>query len=211
METIVYALTDKDWWSRHPGCDPRKSTKVSWCSATRYSKLKEQEIAFLQLLHMLSCVFVTEPARCRFYEVCCWPFFRYFSMIRYITTSIMDAFQQQKRRYMISFVFLICSAYIRIYQTFYSFPNSHLDCWFSNQVYNAARHAAIHDTIMRFPEKYSTVVGERGLKVRSSFFLLDQSIWPGYTIECSSVLPFWVGLDLELLELMGLLGQSIKY
>ncbi|ERN04280.1 hypothetical protein AMTR_s00077p00170260 [Amborella trichopoda] len=33
------------------------------------------------------------------------------------------------------------------------------------EVYDAARHAAIHDTIMRFPEKYKTVVGERGLKL----------------------------------------------
>ncbi|XP_073137468.1 ABC transporter B family member 25, mitochondrial isoform X2 [Henckelia pumila] len=33
------------------------------------------------------------------------------------------------------------------------------------EVYDAARHAAIHDTIMNFPEKYSTVVGERGLKL----------------------------------------------
>lgn len=32
------------------------------------------------------------------------------------------------------------------------------------EVYDAARRAAIHDTIMNFPEKYSTVVGERGLK-----------------------------------------------
>ncbi|KAK6128574.1 hypothetical protein DH2020_037684 [Rehmannia glutinosa] len=33
------------------------------------------------------------------------------------------------------------------------------------EVYDAARQAAIHDTIMNFPEKYSTVVGERGLKL----------------------------------------------
>ncbi|XP_073300950.1 ABC transporter B family member 25, mitochondrial [Primulina huaijiensis] len=33
------------------------------------------------------------------------------------------------------------------------------------EVYDAARRAAIHDTIMKFPEKYSTVVGERGLKL----------------------------------------------
>ncbi|XP_073037302.1 ABC transporter B family member 25, mitochondrial-like [Primulina eburnea] len=33
------------------------------------------------------------------------------------------------------------------------------------EVYEAARRAAIHDTIMKFPEKYSTVVGERGLKL----------------------------------------------
>lgn len=33
------------------------------------------------------------------------------------------------------------------------------------EVYDAARKAAIHDTIMNFPEKYSTVVGERGLKL----------------------------------------------
>ncbi|XP_061347450.1 ABC transporter B family member 25, mitochondrial isoform X2 [Gastrolobium bilobum] len=33
------------------------------------------------------------------------------------------------------------------------------------EVYEAARRAAIHDTIMNFPEKYSTVVGERGLKL----------------------------------------------
>ncbi|XP_010433193.1 PREDICTED: ABC transporter B family member 23, mitochondrial-like [Camelina sativa] len=31
------------------------------------------------------------------------------------------------------------------------------------EVYDAARRAAIHDTIMRFPDKYSTTVGERGL------------------------------------------------
>lgn len=133
---------------------------------------------------MLSC-FVTKLARCLFYEVCNWPIFRYFSMIQYITTSIMDAFQQRKRRYIMSLVFLIRFAHIRIYQTFNSFPNSHLDCWFSNQVYDAARRAVIHDTIMRFPEKYLTVVGERGLKVRKSFFLLDQLIWSGHTIEYS--------------------------
>ncbi|KAF7816262.1 ABC transporter B family member 25-like [Senna tora] len=33
------------------------------------------------------------------------------------------------------------------------------------EVYQAAQQAAIHDTIMNFPEKYSTVVGERGLKL----------------------------------------------
>ncbi|KAG6751423.1 hypothetical protein POTOM_045961 [Populus tomentosa] len=33
------------------------------------------------------------------------------------------------------------------------------------EVYDAARQAAIHDTIMNFPEKYSTIVGERGLKL----------------------------------------------
>ncbi|ESQ54382.1 hypothetical protein EUTSA_v10027580mg [Eutrema salsugineum] len=31
------------------------------------------------------------------------------------------------------------------------------------EVYDAARRASIHDTIMNFPEKYSTPVGERGL------------------------------------------------
>ncbi|WOK95890.1 ABC transporter B family member 25, mitochondrial [Canna indica] len=34
-----------------------------------------------------------------------------------------------------------------------------------DEVYDAARHAAIHDTIMNFPEKYATIVGERGLKL----------------------------------------------
>ncbi|KAL9252784.1 ABC transporter B family member 25-like protein [Drosera capensis] len=33
------------------------------------------------------------------------------------------------------------------------------------EVYDAARRAAIHDTIMNFPDKYSTLVGERGLKL----------------------------------------------
>ncbi|XP_008793410.1 ABC transporter B family member 25, mitochondrial [Phoenix dactylifera] len=33
------------------------------------------------------------------------------------------------------------------------------------EVFEAARHAAIHDTIMNFPEKYATIVGERGLKL----------------------------------------------
>ncbi|CAM8984046.1 unnamed protein product [Rhodiola kirilowii] len=32
-------------------------------------------------------------------------------------------------------------------------------------VYNAAKHAAIHETILRFPDQYSTMVGERGLKL----------------------------------------------
>ena len=43
------------------------------------------------------------------------------------------------------------------------------------QVYEAAQQAAIHDTIMNFPEKYSTVVGERGLKV---CFLDNHLIFP---------------------------------
>ncbi|XP_050371734.1 ABC transporter B family member 25, mitochondrial [Argentina anserina] len=33
------------------------------------------------------------------------------------------------------------------------------------EVYEAARRAAIHDTIMKFPDRYSTEVGERGLKL----------------------------------------------
>ncbi|KAL3034961.1 hypothetical protein AAZX31_02G223200 [Glycine max] len=33
------------------------------------------------------------------------------------------------------------------------------------EVYEAAQQAAIHNTIMKFPDKYSTVVGERGLKL----------------------------------------------
>ncbi|KAL2317342.1 hypothetical protein Fmac_031218 [Flemingia macrophylla] len=33
------------------------------------------------------------------------------------------------------------------------------------EVHEAAKQAAIHDTIMNFPDKYSTVVGERGLKL----------------------------------------------
>lgn len=33
------------------------------------------------------------------------------------------------------------------------------------EVYDAARRAAIHDAILNFPERYSTVVGERGLKL----------------------------------------------
>ncbi|KAF3331870.1 ABC transporter B family member 25 [Carex littledalei] len=33
------------------------------------------------------------------------------------------------------------------------------------EVYEAARHASIHDTILNFPAKYSTIVGERGLKL----------------------------------------------
>ncbi|KAI3760328.1 hypothetical protein L1987_50722 [Smallanthus sonchifolius] len=33
------------------------------------------------------------------------------------------------------------------------------------EVYSAAQKAAIHDTIMNFPQQYSTLVGERGLKL----------------------------------------------
>ena len=36
------------------------------------------------------------------------------------------------------------------------------------QVFEAARRAAIHDTIMHFPDGYATQVGERGLKVSQS-------------------------------------------
>uniref|UniRef100_A0A0D9WLA8 ABC transmembrane type-1 domain-containing protein n=1 Tax=Leersia perrieri TaxID=77586 RepID=A0A0D9WLA8_9ORYZ len=43
------------------------------------------------------------------------------------------------------------------------------------EVYDVARRAAIHDTIMNFPDKYNTVVGERGLKTlsvdRTSIFI----------------------------------------
>lgn len=33
------------------------------------------------------------------------------------------------------------------------------------EVYDAARRASIHETIMNFPQKYDTIVGERGLKL----------------------------------------------
>ncbi|CAN1795495.1 ABC transporter B family member 25, mitochondrial [Linum perenne] len=47
------------------------------------------------------------------------------------------------------------------------YHNIHYGCLSASEeeVYDAARRAAIHDTIMKFPEKYSTVVGERGLKL----------------------------------------------
>ncbi|XVF68409.1 hypothetical protein PTKIN_Ptkin11bG0000600 [Pterospermum kingtungense] len=47
------------------------------------------------------------------------------------------------------------------------FHNIHYGCLSATkeEVYDAAKRAAIHDTIMNFPEKYSTVVGERGLKL----------------------------------------------
>ncbi|XP_042476129.1 ABC transporter B family member 25, mitochondrial-like [Macadamia integrifolia] len=47
------------------------------------------------------------------------------------------------------------------------FHNIHYGCLSATEeeVYDAARRAAIHDTIMNFPEKYATVVGERGLKL----------------------------------------------
>ncbi|KAA8543621.1 hypothetical protein F0562_021633 [Nyssa sinensis] len=47
------------------------------------------------------------------------------------------------------------------------FHNIHYGCLSATkeEVYDAARRAAIHDTIMNFPDKYSTVVGERGLKL----------------------------------------------
>ncbi|CAA0838109.1 ABC transporter B family member 25-mitochondrial [Striga hermonthica] len=47
------------------------------------------------------------------------------------------------------------------------FHNIHYGCLSATEeeVYSAARQASIHDTIMNFPEKYQTVVGERGLKL----------------------------------------------
>ncbi|GMN23254.1 hypothetical protein TIFTF001_000044 [Ficus carica] len=47
------------------------------------------------------------------------------------------------------------------------YHNIHYGCLSATEeeVYDAARRAAIHDTIMNFPEKYCTVVGERGLKL----------------------------------------------
>ncbi|CAK7323465.1 unnamed protein product [Dovyalis caffra] len=47
------------------------------------------------------------------------------------------------------------------------FHNIHYGCLSATkeEVYDAARRAAIHDTIMHFPDKYSTIVGERGLKL----------------------------------------------
>ncbi|KAK8928320.1 hypothetical protein KSP39_PZI017634 [Platanthera zijinensis] len=47
------------------------------------------------------------------------------------------------------------------------FHNIHYGCLSATEeeVFDAARLAAIHETIMNFPEKYSTIVGERGLKL----------------------------------------------
>lgn len=52
----------------------------------------------------------------------------------------------------------------------------------SIQVFDAARRAAIHDTIMNFPDKYDTIVGERGLKVRIYCNLPNEEIlYPAVT------------------------------
>lgn len=40
-------------------------------------------------------------------------------------------------------------------------------------MYDAARRAAIHETISNFPDKYSTIVGERGLKVSILMLYLE--------------------------------------
>lgn len=75
-------------------------------------------------------------------------------MIQYFTTFIMVDFQQQRRKYVFCLFTLLT-----------------MNCWLvcimliHIQVYDAARRAAIHDAILNFPERYSTVVGERGLKV----------------------------------------------
>lgn len=47
------------------------------------------------------------------------------------------------------------------------FHNIHYGCLSATttEVYNAAKRAAIHETILRFPDQYSTMVGERGLKL----------------------------------------------
>ncbi|KAL7152142.1 hypothetical protein ABFS83_04G077600 [Erythranthe nasuta] len=47
------------------------------------------------------------------------------------------------------------------------FHNIHYGCLSATEeeVYDAARRASIHETIMKFPDKYSTLVGERGLKL----------------------------------------------
>lgn len=79
----------------------------------------------------------------------------------------MDGCQQKMRRYSV----------LPIHSEVIAWP---YDCcgmlkFISIQVYDAARRAAIHDTVMNFPDKYDTVVGERGLKVRQCFVMCK--IW----------------------------------
>ncbi|KAK4419789.1 ABC transporter B family member 25 [Sesamum alatum] len=54
------------------------------------------------------------------------------------------------------------------------------------EVYDAARRTAIHDTIMNFPEKYSTVVGERGLKLSGGEKATSSTC--SYILESTSIL-----------------------
>ena len=67
----------------------------------------------------------------------------------------MGVFQPQKKRYLT--ILYTVQSLSRLYVILVS--NT------SIQVYDAARRAAIHDTISNFPDKYSTIVGERGLKL----------------------------------------------
>jgi len=97
---------------------------------------------------------------------------RYFSMIRYFITFTMAGFQQQKRRYLLYCYTAVCFFTLQIsFVRFQHVLNLLIAVYL--QVYEAARKAAIHDTITSFPEKYSTVVGERGLKVMIPLFILD--------------------------------------
>lgn len=60
------------------------------------------------------------------------------------------------------------ASWIKYFLFFFLFPLI-VGYFVMSQVYDAARQAAIHDTIMNFPDKYSTIVGERGLKVSLLF------------------------------------------
>lgn len=42
----------------------------------------------------------------------------------------------------------------------------------ADRVFEAARMANLHDTIMSWPQQYETQVGERGLKLSGSFVVL---------------------------------------
>lgn len=45
-----------------------------------------------------------------------------------------------------------------------------------DQVYEAAKMADIHDTILKFPEGYETQVGERGLKLSGEIYIWESNL-----------------------------------
>ena len=117
---------------------------------------------------------------------------RSFSMIQFSITFIMVVFQLPRRRYI-----------LKLYDIFLFSPVRHFSYSFSPQVYDAAQRAAIHDTIMNFPDKYSTVVGERGLKVRSYCCWQIQNVLHSCILMGSIYAPFGTRRALNFLMLTG--------
>lgn len=170
LTVLICLLAGESGWSRCARCYTRQSTKIHWCCPPRYGMygtcLTGVKGSQLHLYAQFWLLWIPISLQWRNFfttENLIVFDFRFYSTTLSSTISNMGECRPRKKR--------LCFPSLQIALVFYwngsvTLLLNTVVTYILEQVIEAARQAAIHDVIMRFPDQYETKVGERGLKVR---------------------------------------------